>query len=124
MRVIFRLRSVGVVALVVQTSACGDASGPKFGPATTEVIVAGNAQSNQLVGTMLPIPLSIRVADEQDRDVPGAIVAWSASSGVLSTSSSRTDKNGLASVNWTLGTTSGTQTATATVSGLPAVTFV
>lgn len=124
MRVIFRLRSVGVIALVVQTSACGDASGPKFGPPATEVIVAGNAQLNPQVGAMLPIPLSIRVADQQDRNVRGATVVWSVSSGTLSALSSRTDENGVASVNWTLGTTSGTQTGTATVSGLPPVTFI
>jgi hypothetical protein len=124
MRCIFRLRNVGMIALVVQTSACGDASGPKFGPAATEVIVTGDAQSNPQVGTVLPIPLSIRVADAQDRNVRGATVAWTASSGILSASSSRTDENGVASVKWTLGTTSGTQTATATVSGLPPVTFV
>lgn len=124
MRVIFRLRDVAVVALVVQASACGDASGPKFGRPATEVIVAGNAQSNPQVGAMLPIPLSIRVADEQDRNVRGATVVWSASSGTLSALSSRTDENGVAWVNWTLGTVSGTQTATATVSGLPPVTFI
>jgi hypothetical protein len=124
MRVSFRLRSVAVTALVVQTSACGDASGPKFGPPATEVIVAGSAQLNPQVGMMLPIPLSIRVADEQDRNVRGATVVWGASSGTLSTLSSRTDENGVASVNWTLGTVSGTQTATATVNGLPPVTFI
>jgi hypothetical protein len=124
MRVGFRLWSVGMIALVVQTSACGDASGPKFGPPVTEVIVAGNAQSNPQVGVLLPIPLSIKVADEQDRNVQGATVVWSASAGTLSVSSSRTDETGVASVNWTLGTTSGTQTATATVSGLPPVTFI
>lgn len=123
MRVIFRLRSAAVIALVVQTSACGDASGPKFGPPATEVIVAGNAQLNPQVGTTLPIPLSIRVADEQDRNVRGAIVAWRASTGTLSAQSSLTDENGLASVNWTLGTASGTQVATATVNGVPPVTF-
>ncbi|MGI8403060.1 MAG: Ig-like domain-containing protein [Gemmatimonadaceae bacterium] len=124
MRVIFRLRSVGIVALVVQTSACGDASGPKFGPPATEVIVAGNAQPNPVVGATLPIPLSIRVADQQDRDVQGATVVWSTSSGTLSAPSSRTDVKGVASVNWTLGTVSGTQTATATVGGLLPVTFI
>ena len=123
MRVIFRLRSVAVIALVVQTSACGDSSGPKFGPPATEVIVAGNAQLNPQVGAMLPIPLTIRVADEQDRNVRGAIVAWSASTGTLSAPASLTDENGLASVNWTLGTASGTQVTTATVSGVPPVTF-
>ena len=123
MRVSFRLRGVAVIALVVQTSACGDASGPKFGPPATEVIVAGNAQLNVQVGAMLPIPLSIRVADAQDRNVRGAIVFWNSSTGTLSALSSLTDENGLASVNWTLGTASGTQVATATVSGLPPVTF-
>ena len=124
MLVSFRLRSVAVVALVVQTSACGDASGPKFGPPATEVIVAGNAQLNPQVGALLPIPLSIRVADAQDRNIRGATVIWSADAGTLGALSSRTDENGLASVNWTLGTVSGTQTATATVSGLPPVTFL
>jgi len=63
------------------------------------------------------------VTDSQGKNVRGVTVAWAAASGTLSAASSITDGGGNASVEWTLGTTAGSQTATATVTGLTAVTF-
>ena len=48
---------------------------------------------------------------------------WSTHSGTLSAASSVTDGNGTATVEWTLGNTAGSQTATASVVGLQSVTF-
>jgi hypothetical protein len=63
------------------------------------------------------------VSDAQGKGLPGITVIWSTASGTLSAPSSVTDANGTAAVEWTLGTKAGSQTATATVTGLKTVTF-
>jgi hypothetical protein len=123
MRLIFRLRLFVVGAAVAQITACGDASGPKSGPPATIVLIAGNSQPSQEVGTRLPLPLTIKVTDAQGQNVSSATVLWSTSSGSLSASTSLTNIEGAASVEWTLGPLAGTQTATATVTGIPPVSF-
>jgi Bacterial Ig-like domain (group 1)./Peptidase M30. len=114
------LATATIVALMI---ACGDASGPKAGPPASIVLVSGNAQSSPEVGSKLGQPLTIKVSDSQGRTLPGIAVAWNTSSGTLSASSSVTDASGVAAVEWTLGQNVGTQTATATVTGLNPVTF-
>jgi len=109
-------------AVVLLTIACGDSSGPSISPSTV-ALIAGDAQPTSQVGTKLPLPLTIKVSDAHGRSLAGINVAWAAKSGTLSASSSITDANGTTSVEWTLGTVAGSQTATATVTGLKPVTF-
>ena len=123
MRVISGLQVFILVAGVSQTTACGDASGPKTGPPAEVVVVAGSSQPSPEVGTKLPLPLTIRVTDAQGQNVSGTSVLWNTVSGSLSASTSLTNGDGVASVEWTLGPFAGTQLATATVTGLPPVTF-
>ena len=123
MRFIFRSQVLVVVAAVALLTACGDPSGPRTGPPASVVLVAGNAQVSPEVGTRLPLPLTIKVIDAQGRNVSDATVVWSASSGSLSAPTSRTNSDGVASIEWTLGPLAGAQTATATVTGIPPVTF-
>src|ERR1700720_1779717 len=118
----------GLIALlaatvVAQMIACGDASGPKAGPPASIVLVSGDAQGSAEVGSKLGQPLAIRVSDSQSRNLTGVTVAWNTSSGALSASSSLTDASGVATVEWTLGPLAGTQSATATVTGLNPITF-
>jgi Flp pilus assembly protein TadG len=49
--------------------------------------------------------------------VAGVTVTWTTSSGSLSQSTITTDQFGFARVTWTVGTASGTQSATATIAG-------
>jgi hypothetical protein len=109
------LLAATVFALMI---ACGDASGPKSGPPASVVLVSGDAQDPSEVGSKLGQPLMIRVLDSQGQNLSGVSVVWSTSSGTLSASSSLTDASGVATVEWTLGTLVGSQTATATVTGL------
>lgn len=112
---------VALPATIVSiTIACGDASGPPPTPDSI-VVVSGDAQPSVQVGTRLPLPLTAKVLDANGRPLSRVTVIWSTSSGTLSTSSSVTDGNGLVSVEWTLGTESGSQTATAKASGKSAV---
>ena len=110
--------------MVALTVGCGgDSSGPGTSPASDVILVSGDAQPSPEVGTQLPLPLTIRVADAHGTGVSGVTVVWATAMGTLSAASSVTDGGGNSSVQWTLGTTAGNQTATATVSGLSPVTF-
>jgi hypothetical protein len=118
----------GLIALLAATLvalmiACGDASGPKTGPPASIVPVPDAAQGTSEVGSKLGQPLMIRVSDSQGQNLAGIAVVWNTSSGTLSGSSSVTDASGVATVEWTLGSLVGSQTATATVTGLKSVTF-
>ncbi len=123
MRLISGLRFFLAVAGIAQTTACGDASGPKTGPPAQVVLVTGDSQRSPEVGSKLSLPLTIKVTDAQGQNVSGASVVWSTASGSLSASTSVTNVEGTASVEWTLGPLAGTQTATATVTGVSPVTF-
>ncbi len=121
------MRSSGLVllqcAIVSLTVACGDSSGPRTSAAANVILVSGDAQATPEVGTQLPLPLTIRVVDANGNGISGITVAWSTTTGTMSVASSVTGGGGNSSVQWTLGTTAGNQTATATVSGLSPVTF-
>lgn len=113
-----RVVRITVVALIVALMvACSDASGPGANPPASIVVVSGNEQPEVQVGTKLPQPLTARVLDADARPVPRANVAWSTTFGTLSATTTVTDANGVTSVEWTLGTVAGAQSATATVSG-------
>ena len=123
MRLTFGSQVLLVVAVVVLMTACGDASGPKIGPPETVVPASGDSQVAPPVGDKLPLPLAVRVTDAQGHNVSGAEVVWSTSHGSLSATTSVTNVDGLASVEWTLGPLAGIQTAIGTVSGISPVTF-
>jgi hypothetical protein len=110
-------------------AACGGDGGGGGGedgstaPASLE-IVAGNGQTAE-VGRDLPGALVVRVMDAAGRAVIGANVVWSVTSGggAVAPASAITDAEGMARTQWTLGAIPGSNTATATVVGLPAATF-
>jgi hypothetical protein len=110
-------------AVVASTIACGDASGPETRAPAIVTLVSGDAQLSPVVGSKLPLPLTIKVSDAQGKGLSGITVTWATGSGSLNPTSSVTDANGTASVEWTLGTVAGQQSATATVTGLKPVTF-
>jgi hypothetical protein len=109
-------------AVVSLTAGCGDSSGPSTTP-TGIIVVSGDAQATPEVGTKLPLPLTIKVSDGQGKGVSKVTVSWSTASGTLSAPSSITDDNGTATVEWTLGNAAGSQSATASVTGLKPATF-
>ena len=79
----------------------------------------GNAQTG-VVGTVLPTAYEVRVLDGAGAPVQSVQVAWAvgAGGGSVSSPTSLTDVNGIASVTRMLGVGVGTQTATASVNGL------
>ncbi len=89
------------------------------------VVISGG--NNQVVapGISLLLPLKVHVTNSASIPVPGVNVAWAVQSGggSVSAPSSITDSNGDAVIGATVGSTAGTNTISATVTALPAVTF-
>ena len=93
------------------------------GPATQIALKAGDGQS-AIVGTAVAIAPSVIVADAHNNPVSGVSVTFAAATGGGSTSgaSTTTNASGIATVgSWTLGTTAGANTLTATSAGLTAL---
>jgi plastocyanin len=103
----------GVTTLV---TGCGGGGEPA-GNGTAVEKTSGDQQQGR-VGEILADPIQVSVTTN-GAAAAGVTVNWStaAAGGALVPTSAVTDANGTASTIWTLGTTSGAQTATATVSG-------
>jgi hypothetical protein len=118
-----RVFVVGVAALVVAGCGGGDGGGKSQTPANV-TIASGNGQT-AVAGTALPTPLGVSVTSASGKPVAAAAVTWAvtAGGGSVTPASSTTDSTGIARTSWTLGTTPGSNQATATVRGIPVVTF-
>ncbi|HWN17831.1 MAG TPA: Ig-like domain-containing protein [Gemmatimonadales bacterium] len=109
-----------VLIFAIFATSCGGGGSDGGTPPTTTTTIAkaaGDAQQGT-VGQPLLDPLIV-VVTEDGAPSAGATVAWSTSagSGSVNPTSVATDANGTASTDWTLGTASGAQSATATLSG-------
>jgi hypothetical protein len=118
------MRASLVVGVALMGLACGDSGGPANGPPASVIKAAGDA-GQATVGQQLTPPPKVRVTDAEGRGVPGATVTFAVASGggSVSAASAVTDASGEATVGWTLGTTAGANTLTATVSSIAPVTF-
>ena len=97
----------------------------EVGPAASVVKTAGDGQFRG-PGEMVSPPPSVTVRDAAGNPVPGVTVTFAvtAGGGTATGLVQTTDANGVATVgSWTLGTESGQNRLTATVAGLPVVTF-
>jgi hypothetical protein len=110
---------MAVVFACLTLFGCGDDStGPET--AATISLSAGNDQV-ATVGDWLAQPLVVVVTNSDGRGVSGVTVSWSVvdGTGSLSASSSETDADGLASIEWRMGTEATTgNTIAATVDDL------
>jgi hypothetical protein len=95
------------------------------GSAERLVRVSGNDQSAE-PGSALAQPLVVRLLDRNGNGVPGRAVTWvvGAGGGSVSSSTSTTDAGGQADTRWTLGSSPGSNTLNAVVSGVGVVGFV
>ena len=89
------VRRAGAWALLALVGCSSGDSGPGA-PASLEV-VAGAGQAAD-VGTLLPVPPSVRVRDAESRPVPGVTIRYSVVSGggTITGDSARTNANGVA----------------------------
>ncbi|MDQ6828710.1 MAG: hypothetical protein M3081_07570 [Gemmatimonadota bacterium] len=89
------------------------------------IFITGGDFQSAPKATLLPNPLIVHVIGTGNIGVAGIPVTFSITSGggsVLPTTAT-TDADGFAQTRWTLGPAAGSQQASATVAGLPAVTF-
>lgn len=82
--------------------------------------ISGDAQTGT-VGAALASPIKVQITDNYSNTANGVTVSFGTGSGSVSASNVVTDTDGYAQTNWTLGTTAGAQTRTASYSGLSQV---
>jgi adhesin/invasin len=113
------VRMLAAFALASGAAACGDSGTNAVAPVTDFVSVA-DASTAQVgtVGQPLSQAVVIQVTDANGTAVPSMGVTWSVTSGggSIDQTTNVTDANGDALVHWTLGTTAGSQSITATIS--------
>lgn len=112
-----------VGALGLGACRAGDSTAPGATP-TAVVAQTGNQQSG-VAGSALPVTLSVRVNDKDNKPVSGRRVDWDVGvgSGTVSATQSTTDAKGIATTTWTLGTNAGTARVSAQVNGVNPATF-
>ena len=115
-----RSGSIALVAVAAGILSCSSSSSPTNNNTVAIAKTAassGDAQTAQ-VSTVLPLPLRVAVTLNGSPDA-GATVAWATTGTGASVSPTQatTDVNGIATTTWTLGSTAGVETATASISG-------
>jgi hypothetical protein len=119
-------RASALVALAVLFAAC-DGGGGTDGPTPTSAVAASATTQTALVGTAVAQAPAVRVTDQDGQAMAGVAVTFvvSAGGGSLASGAATTNTNGVATAGtWTLGTTPGQNTVTATVGSLAPVQFV
>jgi hypothetical protein len=109
-----------VPVLLVGVTACGGDSGTTGPPAEKPpslTIAGGSGQTGQ-VGTALEQPLTVLVRNSGGTPLSGVTVSWATTGGgSFEASGTQSSADGIAAGRWTLGSTAGQQTATASLSG-------
>jgi hypothetical protein len=108
-----------VSILVSSTSGAGPpVSVPLLPLPDSLIVVSGNGQAAP-IGSPLPLPLVVRVLDADGIGFPDVSVSFTPTSGSVSPQTVVSDSMGNAQANWTLGSASGQQSVTVSVSGNP-----
>ncbi len=118
---ITRRSALPVVLLVL--GGCGD-NGNTPPTMPVQIEASGGTGQSGVLGSVLPLPLSVLVSDQSASPVPDVTVTWSVlEGGGTVTPTSTTNSAGTASATFTLGPTVGEQQVQALVPGLPPVVF-
>jgi len=103
-----RLAAVAAAAILAGCSSKSTPVAPATPVAAQIVNKTGAAQLVATVGTAIPGGASVQVQDASGAPVSGVTVTWTAyNGGSVSTATSTTDQQGMAEVDWTLGTVAG-----------------
>jgi plastocyanin len=112
-----RALTMGSLVVLAGWGCGGDNSTPNPSP---PVLAKAPSQSGDQqtgpAGEALPSDLRVLVTSDGNPQ-SGATVTWSTTNGSVSPTSNVTTANGIGQTTWTLGPSTGTQTATATVAG-------
>jgi hypothetical protein len=112
------MRRAHVLALGVLAVLGGcDLFGPSQGP-PSEIVMSPIPASLQ-VGETIPT-VTVTVRDRDGKELAGVTVTWTVTQGTVEPSNGSTDRHGVATTRWTVGTVAGSQTITATVGTLEA----
>lgn len=117
-------RTLLCLAAPLLLAACGG-DGPQV-PTTFAPTGGSTTQISGVVASLVGTTPQVQILDAKGKGIKGLRVRWrvGANSGVVTNDSTVTDAFGTAlSGGWTLGTTAGTQTLTATADGVSAVNF-
>ena len=119
---------ISALSAALLGAACStDGTAPEAAPAdsATQLVKSGGDQQAWYFNNPLSIPYAVTARDENDLPVPGVVVTWSVASGGGSVDPPQvgTDSSGLALATHTLGPVAMSQSVTASVPGLPMLTF-
>jgi len=117
--------TLGVLAVLFTVQACGGGEDPQV-PTTLAVAGGSTIQVSGVVFTETAVAPQVQILDAKGKGIAGLRVRWQVgpNSGGVGNDSSTTDGAGIArSGGWTLGTVAGTQTLTASATGVSPITF-
>jgi hypothetical protein len=112
---------LGVVGIVM-AAGLGACSSDKVNSVTSVATAltanAGVSGQTGTVGQALTTPISVHVADQNGAAMAGVVITWqvTGSGGSVDSATSTTNSNGDAVTDWTLGTTTGADSLSATTS--------
>jgi hypothetical protein len=124
MRIAVRAGFVTLAAVLMMLPACGGDGTTAPPTAGAAAKVSGDLQVGNR-GSTLPVPIKVRGTDSSGTPVKGVTVHFAVTSGggSIAPATMVTNDSGYAFASWTLGTTTTTQTATATVGALAPLVF-
>jgi hypothetical protein len=113
------------IAALAFAGACGSTE-PKVDVTPATITGTPTDTIRATVGSTVVTPLTVVVKNKAGSPIDSALVTFAITGGggTVSSASVRTDVNGQAITTWTLGPTAGVQSASATATGLTAVSFV
>jgi hypothetical protein len=118
------VRRSSAALLALTALSCGDSTAPTVAPPARAIILAGNDQV-AIVGQTVAVAPTVLVTDANSQPLPGITVVFAVTGGggSVTPTSVTTNSSGEARATWTLGNSFVQNTLTATVFGLPSVTF-
>ena len=117
------LAGAGMAVSLLFSAACDDEDDPFVPVVTTITLTSGNPQTIARNGTSQPLTVTVR--DQNGDPIANRTVNWTVATGggTLTSATSVTNAQGVATMTYTAGATAGAATVTATVGNLTPVTF-
>ncbi len=115
-----------VVPLLVATIVAGCSQDGPTGPRIASLSIASPNPQSGAIGGLLPQPLTVRVLDQRQEPISGAVVTFAvtAGNGTLGASSDTSDADGYAQVTFRVGSSVGAQTVAASLPGQNPISFL